>query len=346
MNFQEPFRTHQIDFNNIVYTPKHKTSDIKKIIFIKYNDKVNDKKSNLKPFVIQLPSLLNLNEPVKITEDYYELEIPLITQEKAKNLPLIKFFEDLDTKIKNDAKFNSNSWFENISNTSIKHKKLIKESDLYKEGILKIKIIKNNSFETLLQINNKRKLIISEIPSDSWCKILIEVYAVVINSQKGEFSIFLRPIILSFKEKEIINYNYKFLEDSNSESEDDIPDSELNSIFIKNIKDEKMKDDNNTSSQIKVPMKNTSSSEFSSTSSSPEITKNIPESELEFKLEHESKPELESKLELESKPELESKAETENTSESKPELEIIVESESSISSDENTEEIINKLKKL
>jgi hypothetical protein len=269
MNFQEPFRTHQIDFNNIVYTPKHKTSDIKKIIFIKYNDKVNDKKSNLKPFVIQLPSLLNLNEPVKITEEYYELEIPLITQEKAKNLPLIKFFEDLDNKIINDAKFNSNSWFEKATN-SIKYKKTIKDSDLYKEGILKIKIIKNNSFETLLQINNKKKLLISEIPSDSWCKILVEVYAVVINSQKSEFSLFLRPIILSFKEKEIINYNYKFLEDSNSEAEEDIPDSELNSIFIKNTKDEKIIEDNITSSQIKVPMKNSSSSEFSSTSSSPE----------------------------------------------------------------------------
>jgi hypothetical protein len=250
MNLQEPFRIHQIDYNNIVYT-KIKTNETKKIIFIKYNED----KNNHKPFVIQIPTLLNLNDPVKITEDYYELEIPLITQEKDKSTGLINFFEELDKKIVQDAKTNSKTWFEGISGTSsIKYKKIIKESDLYKDGLVKIKIINNNEFKTLLQIENKKRINIKELPVNSWCKMLVEVYAVVINIQNNTFSLFLRPIILSFKEKEVSNYNYKFLEDSDSEKEDvDIPDSEINGIFIKNIvnfNNEKV--DNATSSQVNI----------------------------------------------------------------------------------------------
>jgi len=269
MNLQEPFRTHQIDFNKIVYT-KIKTSEVKKIIYIKYNDN----KTN-KPLVIQVPSILNLNQPVKINEEYYELEIPLITQDKNKSDTLIDFFENLDKKIIQDAKDNSKIWLEGFSaNNSIKYKKIIRESDLYKEGVIKIKIIKTNDFETLLQVDNKKRITIKDIPSNSWCKMLIEIYALVINSQTNTFSIFARPIILSFKDKQPSNYNYKFLEDSDSDKEEnDIPDTELNSIFLKTLSSNK-KEDMLTSSQIKVIGENnngilsTSSSEYSSTSSS------------------------------------------------------------------------------
>jgi len=247
MNLQEPFRIHQIDYNKIIYT-KIKTNENKKIIFLKYDD---DKNTN-KPLVIQIPTLLNLNEPVKITEEYNELEIPLITQEKEKTSGIVNFFEELDKKIVHDAKINSKTWFEGISMTnSIKYKKIIKESDIYKDGVIKIKIIKNADFQTLLQIENKKRINVKELPVNSWCKMLIEVYAIVINIQNNTFSLFLRPIILSFKEKEVSNYNYKFLEDSDSDKEDvDIPDSEINGLFIKNIKT--VTADSVTSSQINI----------------------------------------------------------------------------------------------
>ena len=45
------------------------------VIYIDYENK---------PLVFQCPTLLNDNLPIKITDDYYELEIPLITQEKNK----------------------------------------------------------------------------------------------------------------------------------------------------------------------------------------------------------------------------------------------------------------------
>ena len=252
MNLQDPYRIHQIDFNNIIYQ-KVKVTESKKIIFLKYNDKGN----KIKPFVIQCPSLLNINEPIKINNDYHDLEIPLITQEKNKSQDLIDFFEGLDQKIISDAKHNAKTWFnEFATKENIKYKKIIKESDVHNEGLLKIKIIKNLDFETLLQIDNKKRINISEIPNNSWCKMLLEIYAVVFNFKNETFSIFIRPIILAFKEKQSMKYNYKFLEDSDSDSDSkkeiiDIPDSEYNNVFLKQLGGDTEKDDL-TSSQIKM----------------------------------------------------------------------------------------------
>jgi hypothetical protein len=72
----------------------------------------------------------------------------------------------------------------------------------------------------MLQIDNKNRISINKIPINYWCKMLIEVYALVINSQTNTFSLFLRPIILSFKEKQSKIYNYKFLEDSDSDKDE------------------------------------------------------------------------------------------------------------------------------
>jgi len=269
MNIQDPFRINQIDLNNIVYT-KIKSNETKKIIFIKYNDSNNNK-----PFVIQLPTILNLQNPIKINEEYHELEIPLITQRKEKLPCLIDFFEKLDNKIIQDTKINSKNWLSPIPRTtenlinSIKYKKLIKESDIYADGVIKIKIIKSSDFETLLTLENNERINIKNIPVNSWCKILIEIYAIVINIQTNTISLFLRPIIISFKLKEVPNYNYKLLNDSDSEKEDiEIPDSEINTIFIKNnnITNNNQIEVNETSSQINIK-NNILTSEYSSTSS-------------------------------------------------------------------------------
>lgn len=267
MNYQEPYRIHQIDFNNLIYT-KIKNTDTKKIIFIKYRD--NNKQN---PLVIQLPSLLNINETSKVTNDYHELEIPLITQEADKALLLFNFFEDLDKKIMIDAKINSHMWFDTlIKKDSIKYKKIVKESDVFQNGVIKIKIIKNNDFETMLQIDNKTRINVNKIPLNYWCKMLIEVYALVINSQNNTFSLFLRPIMLSFKEKQAKIYNYKFLEDSDSDKDEmDVPDSELSSIFIKqkNKTNDKLNDVTSSQIFIKDPtiLEKLNESKSSSTSS-------------------------------------------------------------------------------
>jgi len=252
MNFQEPYRIHQINFDNLSFNKiktvynTNNTIILKKIITIKYNDK-----NVQKPLVIQIPTLLNENLPMK-AKDYHDLEIPLITEDKNKVVNLINFFENLDNKIISEAKKNSKLWFDKIpSKNCVKYKRIIKDSDRYKDGVLRLKIIKKLDFETLLQIENKKRINISEIPSNTWCKILLEIFAIVINYETNSFSLFLRPIVLSFKEKEIIKYNYKILDDTDSDK-DDIPDTEFSSVFMKQNNKERIDDKNVTSSQVNI----------------------------------------------------------------------------------------------
>jgi hypothetical protein len=258
MNSLEPLRIQQVNLNNLSYTKiKDEKNKNKKIIYIKYE--------NNKPLVFQCPPLSNENLPKKITNEYFEIEIPLITQENSKQDKLVEFIQALDKKIRNDAKINAKIWFGENEQT-FTQKNLIKESDNYEFGVIKVKIIKTPSFETLLLLDNRKRISIKDIPSNSWIKMLLEVYSVVINTDTKKFYLFLRPIALSFKEKIGMKYNYKFLEDSAS-SEEDIPDSDVNNIFLKqkNINTDK----NETTSQINIHnlsnlLKVNTSSKFSS----------------------------------------------------------------------------------
>lgn len=258
MNSLEPLRIQQVNLNNLSYTKiKEEKNKNKKIIYIKYE--------NNKPLVFQCPPLSNENLPKKITNEYYEIEIPLITQENSKQDKLVEFIQSLDKKIRDDARTNAKIWFGENEQT-FTQKNLIKESEKCDFGVIKIKIIKTPSFETLLLLDNKKRISIRDIPVNSWIKMLLEVYSVVINTDTKKFYLFLRPIAVSFKEKVNMKYNYTFLEDSIS-SEEDIPDSEVNNIFLKqkNINSEK----NETTSQINVQLlsnllKVNTSSKFSS----------------------------------------------------------------------------------
>ena len=58
--------------------------------------------------------------------------------------------------------------------------------------------------------------------------MILECYAVWISN--NNFGLFFRPIAISFMDKQV--YNYNFFNDSESESEEEIPDTEAN-IFMK-----------------------------------------------------------------------------------------------------------------
>ena len=227
MNYQEPLRTNNVDFSKIVY-PKFRSNQHKKIVLLKYNDK-----NKLKNFVFQTPTLLNLNTP-QLANGYAEIEVGLIGKENDKVAKFVKFLNDLENKVKQDAQFNASTWF-NITqdNQTINFQKIIRESDDFATGTIKIKIIKNNDFETLVQLNNNKRIDVDSIPADSWCKMILECYAVWINSN-NDFGLFFRPVLVSFTPKEKEIYNYKFLEESEDENEFEIPDTDINNnIFMK-----------------------------------------------------------------------------------------------------------------
>ena len=215
----EPIKINNINFNNINYTKIYNNNNNKKIILIKYNDN-----NNIKNFVFQSPTLLNLYKP-KIYNNYAEIEVLLEGKESTKINKFINFLNDLESKIKIDATNNANNWFKLDQNNSIiNFQKVIREND-----ILKIKILKNNDFETILQLNNNKKINTNNIPDDSWCKLILECYAIWINNN-NDFGIFFRPILISFKLKEKKIYNYNFIEDSDNDSDVDIPDTDIKNI--------------------------------------------------------------------------------------------------------------------
>jgi hypothetical protein len=220
-----PLNIHDIDLNNITYT-KIKSNQTKKIILLKYND------NSLQNFVIQTPTLLNISSP-DCTSGFAEIEVALDGKYNNKIDSFISFLNKLENKIKLDAQNNVSEWF-NITETNqtINFQKIIRESTDYSKGTLKIKIIKNNDFETLLQLNNTNKIEINSIPANSWCKMILECYAIWINSN-NDFGLFFRPVLLSFTLKEKDIYNYKFIE--SDEDEIDIPDTEINHNIFMNI---------------------------------------------------------------------------------------------------------------
>ena len=222
-----PLNIHDIDLNNITYT-KIKSNQTKKIILLKYNDK--SKTNSIKNFVIQTPTLLNISLP-DFTSGFAEIEVALDGKYNNRIDSFISFLNNLENKIKTDAQTNASEWFNMNDNQTINFQKIIRESSNYSKGTLKIKIIKNNDFETLIQLNNTHKIDTNSIPANSWCKMILECYAIWINSN-NDFGLFFRPVLLSFTLKEKDIYNYKFIE--SDEDEIDIPDTEINhNIFMK-----------------------------------------------------------------------------------------------------------------
>lgn len=243
MNYQEPLNINNIDLNNIVY-PKSRSNQNKKIILLKYNDR-----GKLKNFVFQTPTLLNLYKAQELS-NYSEIEVALTGKEDSKISRYIHFLNKLEQKIKEDAQVHAESWFDiNNENRTINFQKIIRESDDYDNGTIKLKIINNTDFQTTLKINNNKNIGVNDIPEDSWCKMLLECYAVWINSN-NDFGLFLRPVLISFTQKEI--YNYKFIEDSDDEERLNVPDTEINNnIFMKINKNSKNKY-NNSTTQLEV----------------------------------------------------------------------------------------------
>jgi hypothetical protein len=231
MNYQEPLRTGSIDFNKIVY-PKTKNGKNKKLILMKYDDKLK-----IKNFVFQTPTLLNIFNS-ELNSNYADIEIALVGKEKTKVDNFKVFLNELENKIKEDAQSNSSSWFNlDNDNQTINFQKIVRESETYPEGTIKLKIIRNNDFETLLQLNNNRQIGFNKIPNDSWCKLILECYGVWIN-KNNDFGIFFRPILISFTPKEKEVYKYQFIEDSDEDNDNDndvdFPDTEVNhNIFMK-----------------------------------------------------------------------------------------------------------------
>jgi hypothetical protein len=212
MSSKVPYRINEIDVDNICYT-NIKSNSKKTIVYLNYMDS-----TKFKNFVFQSPTLLSSNDII-CKNNLYELDLPLNGKSDSKVSKFVKFLNSIDNKIIKDAK-NNHQWFSHmVHQPSIKYQKIIREStdDSNTNGVIRIKLLKTNDFETRLNLNNK-KIAISDVPKNCWIKMILEVYAIWIN--ENGFGLFIRPILLDFKPINKISYNYNIIDDSD-ENEDD-----------------------------------------------------------------------------------------------------------------------------
>lgn len=233
----DPLKISNIDVSNIVYSKIKRTTN-KKIILLKYN------KTN---FVFQTPTLLMMPK-----SSLTSLEIALVSKEKSKVNKFINFLNNLEKKVKMDAKSSSEEWFDLMNNT-INFQRLIRDSNMYPNGTLKIKLVNTPDFKTKLELNTNgvhKRIDASQIPEHSWCKMILECYAIWINSD-NDFGIFLRPILLSFTPREDTLYNYNFV-DSDSDNDVDVLDTEITSHLNMTTSNVFIKPHNNTQIDIET----------------------------------------------------------------------------------------------
>ena len=157
MNTLTPLNYENIDFSKIIY-PKEKVGINKKIVYFNYNEE-----DKIKKFVFQTPTLLSNQKPVK-NNSFWELEIPLIGKNDEKLNTFINFLNNLDNKVIEDLYTNS-SWFENINTEDILYERIIdKDNEEYENGVIRLRIINNQSFNTIFQ-RNKNNINIEDIDS-------------------------------------------------------------------------------------------------------------------------------------------------------------------------------------
>ena len=228
MNTKVPYKISEIDVSNICYTDI-KNNSKKTIIYIKYMD--NHKLKNL---VFQTPTLIS-NNMIQCKNNIFELDVPLIGKDQSKTTDFIDFLNRIDKKIVKDAKLN-NKWFERFTNIkTMKYQKLIRTTS-DNGGAIRLKLLRTDDFETIVQQNNKR-IKIEEIGRECWLKSILEIYAIWIN--ENGFGLFIRPILINVKPCMKLLYDYKFADESEGEEErDEVDDIEVdtmadNSIFIR-----------------------------------------------------------------------------------------------------------------
>ena len=190
----KPYRISEVDLNNIVYS-QVKDGKNKKVVYIKYNN--NNTQTRL---TFQTTSLIN-SEDVQKKNGFYELDVPLHGKSNSKVNKLIEFLRDIDKKIINDARRNSNKWFNGTKN--ITYKSIIRSSynkkSIYKNGVLRIKISDNMNTKPIILNNENNNIEISDITSNHYIKMILECYAIWIT--ENGFGLYMKPVLLSFSPK-------------------------------------------------------------------------------------------------------------------------------------------------
>ena len=143
---------------------------------------------------------------------------------------LLNFIKSIDDKMQNLAK-NNKEWFNNEKSV---YRKIIRDSENFKNGILKLKV-KKNSIPKFLKITKNRQsdaALLSDIKEGNKIKLIIDFFGLWIRKKNNTYyyGLYLKPILIDYRQEEEIT----FIEDSESENEQEKVNEILDSEFEQN----------------------------------------------------------------------------------------------------------------
>ena len=236
---KKPFKISEIDFDKLLYSDPVKRNAKKNIMF-RYSHN-----NEQEQFLIQTPELVCIEKP-KLVNNIYEITLELRSKSQKKVNNFINFINELDNKIIK-LSISNESWFD--GNNGVYHK-IIRDDPNYKNGILKLKVKNSNNLSKLLKVTKdgqKQKSSIDSITANSKVKVVLDVFGLWIKPGKegsNYFGIYLKPLLIDFKED--IVEEISFIEDSDSENNNDVLDTEIE------VRNEEEIEDNTETSLLKL----------------------------------------------------------------------------------------------
>ena len=205
-----PFRISDINIDNILYS-NPVINDDKTNILLKYN---KDNKKH--QFLIQTPELVCLSKPI-LKNDIYEINVTLQAKSSKKMKGLLDFFKLIDDKMQKLGQ-NNDDWFNNKKRV---YRKIIRDDNNHPNGILKLKVKKENIPKYLKVTKNKQSepANINDINAGYKIKLVIDIFGLWIrkNNDIYYYGLYLKPVLIDYKVIEEI----AFIEDSESDNDND-----------------------------------------------------------------------------------------------------------------------------
>lgn len=235
----------QIDLERIIYSEMDTSNEISQV-YISYDDPI----LGLRPLLLYLPSLYCCDD-VNVKGDnctIFEILLTLLGKNKEDEQKIISFFRKLDDKFYKDGiehekiakENNAKTWFNDISKA--KYKQIIKTSEnpdyVYQNGIIKIKGIITNNFQTKFFYKEGKRIIPKKIPKafskKCYIKSIIEVVSLGINRNSNVYQAFIRPhqIRISYGAPPVpIFEDYSIIDDSDENHLDNSSVDSDNNIY-------------------------------------------------------------------------------------------------------------------
>lgn len=245
---------HQIDLSRIIYSDLNDAEVISQV-YISYDDPILGER----PLLVYLPSLF-CNDDVNVKGEkstIFELMLCLMGKNRKEDEKIINFLKSLDKKFYEDGveheklakKKKAKLWFSDLKKT--RYKDIIKSHEcldfIYQNGIIKLKAIVNNNFQTKFYFKKGERILPKNIPKvfakKCYVKSIIEIAGLGINNKTHTYQVFIRPhqIRVSYAPPPLpILEEYSIMDDSD-EHEMDHTSAESDSLsYLKLIDSENL----------------------------------------------------------------------------------------------------------